>query len=102
MKLRVDNDPPLKSALMRATLRLLGVKLQVIQVACPWMNGRIERFFGTFKAAIRQVVVLGAEDLCVRLVEFRAFYNHVNAHQHLSRVGRESAAGTGSKSEKGR
>lgn len=39
------------------------------------MNGRIKRFFGTFKAAIRQVVVLGAGDLRVRLIEFRAFYN---------------------------
>lgn len=81
-RIRVDNDPSLKSALMRAALRLLGVKLQVVEPACPWQNGRIERFFGTFKAAIGTIVVNGA-DLPHRLIEFRCFYNHVRSHQHL-------------------
>ena len=81
-RIRVDNDPSLKSALMRAALRLLGVKLQVVEPACPWQNGRIERFFGTFKAAIGTIVVNGA-DLPHRLIEFRSFYNHVRSHQHL-------------------
>jgi putative transposase len=80
--IRVDNDPSLKSRLMHATLRLIGVKLQVVQIACPWMNGRIERFFGTFKAAITRIQIEGA-DLSCRLIEFRCFYNHVRAHQHI-------------------
>ncbi len=82
-KIRVDNDPSLKSALMRAALGVLGVKLQVVQIACPWMSGRIERFFGSFKAVVRQIVINGA-DLTHRLVEFRCFYNHVRTHQHLA------------------
>ena len=81
-KIRVDNEASLKSALMRAALRVLGIELQVVAIACPWMNGRIERFFGTFKAAIRTIAVDGP-DLAHRLIEFRCFYNHVRSHQHL-------------------
>ncbi|MBK6434592.1 MAG: transposase [Rhodanobacteraceae bacterium] len=52
------------------------------QVACPWRNGRIERFFGTFKEAIERIVVVDNE-LAHRLIEFRAFYNHARTHQHF-------------------
>lgn len=81
-RIRVDNEASLKSGSMRVVLRLLRVKLQIVQVACPWQNGRIERFFGTFKAAIRTIVVNGT-DLPSRLIEFRCFYNHVRSHQHI-------------------
>ena len=83
-RIRVDNDACLKSKLMRFGLALLGVHLQVIAPFCPWQNGRIEQFFGTFKAAIRKVVVIGSKDLAVKLMEFRAYYNHARSHQHLN------------------
>lgn len=67
---------------MRTALHALGVKIWVASIACPWENGRIERFFGTFKAAITRILIEGA-DLPHRLIEFRAFYNHVRTHQHL-------------------
>ena len=81
-RIRVDNERCLTSTVMRAALTLLGVRLQTIDKHCPWPNGRIERFFGTFKAAIRRIVVAGV-DLPHRLIEFRAFYNHARPHQHL-------------------
>jgi len=61
----------------------LGIKLQTTDPGCPWQNGRIERFFGTFKAAIRRIAVL-PEDLPMRLMQFRAFYNFARTHQHLN------------------
>jgi len=82
-RLRVDNDATMKSRLMRAALSMLGVTLQTTDPGCPWQNGRIGRFFGTFKAAIRRIVVQ-PENLPTRLMQFRAFYNFARTHQHLS------------------
>ncbi len=82
-KIRVDNEPTLKSRLMKFGLNLIGVSLQVIEPHSPWQNGRIERMFGTFKQAIGQIAVLGQDDLRCRLMEFRCFYNHVRSHQNL-------------------
>jgi len=82
-KLRVDNDATMKSRLMRCALTILGIKLQTTDPGCPWQNGRIERFFGTFKAAIRQILV-APEDFPIRLMQFRAFYNFARTHQYLN------------------
>ncbi|MBK8287038.1 MAG: transposase family protein [Ahniella sp.] len=81
-RIRVDNEACFTSRLMRVALAVLGIQLQRIDPHCPWQNGRVERFFGTFKAAICRIVVNGT-DLPHRLIEFRAFYNHVRPHQHL-------------------
>jgi transposase InsO family protein len=70
----VDNGC-LKSRLMRTGLILLGIRLQAIEPLCPWQNGRIERFFGSLKHALRSMTILGADDLRVQLLEFRPFYN---------------------------
>ncbi|MBK6725644.1 MAG: DDE-type integrase/transposase/recombinase [Xanthomonadales bacterium] len=59
-QIRVDNDPSLKSRVMRSALRVLSVKLQVVDIACPWQNGRVERFFGAFKAAMARIIVNNA------------------------------------------
>lgn len=83
-RIRVDNEACLKSRLMRLGLFALGVRLQFIEPFCPWQNGRIERFFGAFKRAVRLIPVSGVDDLRIRLIEFRAFYNHVRSHQHLN------------------
>jgi transposase InsO family protein len=82
--LRVDNEACLVSRTMRVALRLLGVRLQRTDKHCPWQNGRIERLFGTLKAMLAQMAIAGADDLAVKLVEFRAWYNHARPHQHLS------------------
>ncbi|PCJ42077.1 MAG: integrase [SAR86 cluster bacterium] len=81
--IRTDNEAVFTSKTFRGLLWLLGIKHQRTEVACPWQNGRIERFFGTFKAAIRKIVVSN-NILPLRLREFRFYYNHVRPHQHLN------------------
>jgi putative transposase len=80
---RTDNEACFTSLTLRLALAALGVRLQHIQLHCPWQNGRVERFFGTFKRAIRQLAVADGDDLACRLIEFRAWYNHARPHQHL-------------------
>ena len=80
---RVDNEACLMSRPMRVTLALLGIHLQRTDVHCPWQNKRIERLFGTFKAALRRTLIADAGDLRAKLIEFRAWYNHARPHQQL-------------------
>lgn len=81
--IRVDNEACFNSRLMRGALKLLGIRLQTTQPRCPWQNGRIERFFGIFKAKMHRIVAADFDELQRRLLEFRAWYNHVRPHQHL-------------------
>jgi transposase InsO family protein len=81
-KIRTDNEPVFTSFLFRTHLKILRIKHQLTEVACPWMNGRIERFFGTLKKSIKHIVIKSAE-LDTRLMEFRFYYNHVRPHQNL-------------------
>ena len=47
--LRTDNEACFTSKLFRFGLWFLGIQHRTTEVACPWQNGRIERFFGTLK-----------------------------------------------------
>ncbi len=47
---RTDNESVFVSKLFRFGLWILGIRHQRTQIHCPWQNGRIERFFGTFKS----------------------------------------------------
>jgi transposase InsO family protein len=78
--IRSDNGSIFTSHLFRWTLACLGVRHQRIEPFMPWQNGRIERFFGTFKAAIGQVVLPPASRLQGALDQFRFFYNHIRPH----------------------
>ncbi len=82
--IRTDNEPCFVSRTMKLALGLLGVRMQRTDVHCPWQNGRIERLFGTFKAALAKIMVVDSGDLRVKLIEFRAWYNHARPHQHLA------------------
>jgi len=94
--IRVDNEICLNSRLMRGALGLLGVRLQTIELHCPWQNGRIERFFGTLKQKLDAIAVADARELAIKLSTFRAWYNHVRPHQHLlGRTPAEAWAGRG-------
>jgi transposase InsO family protein len=81
--IRVDNETCFNSRLMKTALGRLGIRLQTTALHCPWQNGRIERFFGTLKQKLDRIAVVDGDDLRVKLVEFRAWYNHVRPHQHL-------------------
>lgn len=83
--LRTDNETIFTSGLFRIGLRLLGIRHQRTAPFAPWQNGRIERFFGTFKERLRtwmsglEVEQVTQTDLDLA----RAWYNGVRPHQHL-------------------
>jgi transposase InsO family protein len=81
---RTDNEAVFTSRLLRFSLWLLGIRHQRIDPHCPWMNGRIERFFGTLKQKLDRWAVPDDHALQASLAEFRAWYNHVRPHQHLA------------------
>ncbi len=80
--IRMDNEAVFKSTLFRMGLWILGIKAQFTEVACPWQNGRVERFFGTLKQNIRKIIIT-EQTIEQRLKEFRYWYNHVRTHNNL-------------------
>ncbi|MBL8517691.1 MAG: transposase family protein [Betaproteobacteria bacterium] len=81
---RTDNESMFRSALWRSVLRLAGIRQQLTDPGSPWMNGRIERLFGTLKAKLDWVEVASGAALQAGLGDFRDWYNHVRPHQHLA------------------
>lgn len=79
---RTDNEAVFTSRLFRLGLWWLGIKHQRTDRGCPWMNGRIERLFGTLKAKA-QGLLFDADALPEQLRWFRFWYNHVRTHQYL-------------------
>ena len=59
-QIRTDNEACFNSKLLRLAFGLLGIKHQTTEVACPWQNGRVERFFLTFKIKINQYTLAAA------------------------------------------
>jgi transposase InsO family protein len=81
-----DNESCFTSWLFRFGLALLGIRHQRSEPMAPWQNGRIERLFGTFKAAYRQLeerAGRGHQLSQSALDDFRLWYNHLRPHQHL-------------------
>jgi transposase InsO family protein len=95
--IRSDNGSVFTSRLFGWALAFLGIRHQRTELFMPWQNGRIERFFGTFKAAIGQVVIPHIHALQPGLNEFRFFYNHIRPH---TAIGGTTPAEACSKSEK--
>jgi putative transposase len=81
-KIRMDNEAVFKSTLFRIGLWILGIKPQFTEIACPWQNGRVERFFGTLKQKTRKIIITELT-LEQRLIEFRYWYNHIRTHNNL-------------------
>lgn len=81
--IRTDNEAIFTGRLFRTFLSLLGIKHQRIDLACPWQNGRIERFFGTLKEKLDQLEVFTSTGLAQLIGEFRFWYNHLRTHQSL-------------------
>lgn len=80
--IRTDNESCLNSRLFNVVLFILGIRHQRTLPHCPWMNGRIERFFGAFKQFADQIL-FSASKIQVALDEFALWYNHIRPHQHL-------------------
>jgi putative transposase len=96
--IRCDNASVFRTAVLRATLKLLGVRQQFTQLHCPWQNGRIERFWRTLKETLgtkpvrfgqgirvlhEQMRFASTEAMQSVLSEFRDFYNYSRPHQAL-------------------
>ena len=82
-RIRTDNGSQFRSYLFRFFLKILGIKQQFGEPGMPWMNGRIERLFGTLKERLNQLAVMDFTALDLALTEFRNWYNHCRPHQHL-------------------
>ena len=80
---RTDNESIFASKLFKLALLATGIRHQRTDTACPWQNGRIERFFGTLKNKLDRLAVDSLDALNLALTEFRFFYNHVRPHQNL-------------------
>lgn len=81
--IRTDNEACFNSRWLNGCLKLLRIKKQTSRVACPWMNGRIERFFGTFKERLRQLDFTRCH-LQTELNIYRTWYNQIRTHSNLS------------------
>jgi len=82
--IRTDNEAVFTSLMFKFGLKMLGIRHQRIQLACPWQNGRIERFFGTLKQKLDRWSVVNGSQLDASLGLFRFWYNQVRPHHHLS------------------
>jgi putative transposase len=82
--IRTDNEHCFTSSFRTLGLKFLGIKHQKSDIACPWQNGRIERFFGTFKSKFKQLdwSSFYARGLQVELDLFQVWYNHVRVHSN--------------------
>jgi len=69
--------------LFRFALQFLGIRQQFSLPGQPWMNGRVEKFFGTLKERLNHLAVSDFDSLRCALVEFDIWYNQVRPHNHL-------------------
>ena len=81
--IRTDNEVVFTSLLFRVCLSFLSIQRQTTQIASPWQNGRVERFFGTLKRYTQQIII-PENHAQVALDQFRIWYNHVRPHQNLN------------------
>lgn len=82
-RLRTDNERCFTSRVFLLAAVLAWVKVQHIELSCPWQNGRLERFFGTLKQHLKAIEFSDASALQNLLDEFMVWYNEVRPHQHL-------------------
>ncbi len=88
--IRTDNEICFNSKLIKFGLWILGIKKQTTQKHCPWQNGRIERFFGTLKATLRNLPKQDNDDIPYLMHSFEFWYNQIRTHQNLNNCTPES------------
>lgn len=82
--IRSDNASVFRSKMFRWGCRIAGVRQQFSLPGCPWMNGRIERVFGTLKQKLDLIEINTREALLHLLGDFTVWYNVVRPHQSLA------------------
>lgn len=83
-KIRTDNEAIFTSWVFAFALRWLGIRHERIEPHCPWMNGRIERVWSTFKQLLRMFDMKNEVELQATLSLLRETYNQYRPHQSLS------------------
>jgi putative transposase len=81
--IRTDNDGAFLSEEFKEGIAKLEIRHQRSDPHKPWQNGRIERFFGTFKSTIRHIQIDITAMLHQAIDEFTFFYNHSRPHQNI-------------------
>jgi putative transposase len=81
--IKTDNEPVFTSLLFILFLFFMNIRHQKSDVAAPWQNGRIERFFGTFKEKIKTIVIKNPIIVPELLYDFQFWYNCVRSHTYL-------------------
>lgn len=84
VKIRTDNEAVFTSWTFAFALRWLGIKHERTPLHCPWVNGRIERTWSTFKQVLRLCRIPNDEELQASLDLLRRTYNVHRPHQALS------------------
>lgn len=76
-RIKVDNERSFNAGWLVFALAMLGVAIQTTDPHSPWQNGKIERFFRSFKNDWRKVI---AGDLQTLLDQWRWMYNFARPH----------------------
>ena len=82
--IRTDNEAMFTSWVFAFALQWLGIRHQRTLTHCPWMNGRIERVWSTFKQVLRICQIPTEAGLQATLNLLRSVYNQQRPHQSLS------------------
>lgn len=76
-----DNHPVFRSRRVQQGLNLLGIRQHFSAPTKPRQNGRIERYFGTFKAILKDYKIQW-KHLATALIDYTSWYNVIRPHQH--------------------
>jgi putative transposase len=90
--IRTDNEAVFTSWVFAFALRWLGIRHQRTKPHCPWMNGRIERFWRTLKDALKLFDITNEVELQATLEMLKTHYNQHRPHQSLSGLTPDQAA----------
>jgi putative transposase len=82
--IRADNEAIFTAWVFAFTLQWLGIRHQRTLAHCPWMNGRIEQVWSTFKQILRMCHIPDELELQTTLNMHRDVYNQRRPHQSLS------------------
>ncbi|MEN9868304.1 MAG: hypothetical protein RL748_3894 [Pseudomonadota bacterium] len=82
--IKTDNHAVFHSRRVQRVLRLARIRSAFSTPGKPWQNGRIERFFGTLKAALSGYTILDQNHLRRAMTQFQFWYNVTRPHQHLN------------------
>ncbi|MDR0479775.1 MAG: integrase core domain-containing protein [Burkholderiaceae bacterium] len=78
-----DNEGMFQSLLWKMALKTFGITHRRGAPYCHWLNGRIERLFGSLKPLLKKIAPVSAKGLQKSLKAFTWFYNEVRVHQNL-------------------